>query len=369
MKTNKRLRVVFSSYDDVTNPYYAGGGARAIHEVAKNMRQDFDIRVISWNHSGKSHEKIDGVTYRRIGFSFIPPRVGMFLFQLLLPLFCLTQSFDVWIESFGPPFTTSFLPWFTRKPVVGVVHMLASAEIKRKYGIDLSSLENLGISQYSKIIATQPAMQKEIMRINPQVVCSVIENGVNLPTISRKEKNTILFLGRIEMNQKGIDLLLKIFSLLPVKFQQRYTLAIAGSGLKKEEEKLKKAIAAVNKHGSIQFLGRVEGTKKETLLAESLCMMITSRFETYSMVALEALISGLPVLCFDIPGLQWMPENGVKKIPSFDTKKFSSSLRLLLEDTQSRKRMSTAGRAYAKTRTWDHVADAYISYIHKQFSV
>jgi len=122
------MKIVFSNYDDVNNPYYGGGGAYAIHEVAKRLAKRHKVTVVTGNYPNAKTQFIDSVEYRRIGLSFLEPKLSQLIFHLLLPYYFRKSSFDVWIESFTPPFSTSFLPFFGRGRVIGLAHMLAGED-------------------------------------------------------------------------------------------------------------------------------------------------------------------------------------------------------------------------------------------------
>src|SRR5258708_35921098 len=209
------MKITISTFDDIKNPYYGGGGAIATHELAKSLSLKNIVEVISWNHSNIRYEIIDNVHYNRVGVSFLNPKVSMLLFQICLPFIAIQKTYDVWIESFGPPLTTSFLSLFIKKPIIGIVHMLASEDMVRKYKISLFSfIEKLGISKYKNIVVTTGNIAKQIAIMNKYANITIISNGVTImnTNIMYRKKAQILFLGRIEVNQKGLDLLIDIFN-------------------------------------------------------------------------------------------------------------------------------------------------------------
>lgn len=362
-----KQKIIISSYDDIRNPAYGGGGAVALHELAKRLSSSYEITFISWNHSGKSREEIDGVKYSRIGFHFFHPKIAMLLFQILLPILALSKKYDVWIESFGPPFTTSFLPAFTKKPVIGVVHMLAAEDMRRKYGIDLRKIEKAGIRKYQYIITTSQSVQKKIKALSKTCHCQIISNGITpVSIINPKKKKQILFLGRIEVDQKGLDLLLKAFEQFSQKSKESYKLIIAGSGIKEETQKLQEMINTCPLKKRIILKGRVEGKEKEKLLKESICLTVPSRFETYSLVALEGLAHGVPVISFDIEGLRWASPDLVKKVTPFDTEELALALVEVIQNVKHRAQVSKKGVEYARKFSWDHIVDMYRDYLEKQ---
>lgn len=353
-------KILFSTYDDIKNPHYAGGGARAIHEIAKRLAKKYDIEVISWNHSGVKYETIDGVRYARIGTPYCNPKLGNLLFQISLPLIVMMRQFDLWIESFGPPFTTSYLPLFTRKPVLGVVHMLSSDDMKRKYKISLSGIENRGLRLYKSIVATSTSLKSTIKKITPNSKISVIGNGI--PSVYEGPINFgkyFLFLGRIEIDQKGIDLLLQSFDVFKKTDKSNYRLVIAGFGSSAEEKVLKAKIAKSEYKKSISFRGRVEGRARHNLYKNAACVLVPSRFETFSMVALEALSYGKPVVAYDIRGLKWLPQTASLKVKAFDVNLFANGMRIIVGNGKQAIKSARLGKEYARKYTWDILSDKY----------
>ena len=357
-------RLIISTFDDITSPHYAGGGAIAVHELAKRLAGTYSLEVFSWNHSGMDREVIDGVSYRRFGFGFLHPKLSMALFQLTMPILAITQKYHLWLESFSPPFTTSMLPLFTGKPVVGIVHMLAADDMTRKYKIPIFKIiEKYGIQTYSQIITTTEQIKSRLALINPRASINVISNGIeevsHPPT---KKLKQILFIGRFEIDQKGLDLLIPAFK----KFSQQnknYRLIFAGQGSAKELNKLNEL---AKRHGikqKIIFSGYVTGKQKQQLLNRSACMVISSRFETFSLVALEAMAAGLPIVCFDIDGLGWISKQAAIKAEPFSISQFATAIQQVTTDSGLVKSMQTAGIKYAEKYTWETIAGQYHRYI------
>jgi len=362
-KPMKKTRIVFSNYDDVRHPVYAGGGATAIHEVAKRLARDFEVTVLTGNYPGAKDKIVDGVMYIRIGFRFFAGRSGQLMYHACLPWHVMTKKYDVWIEGFTPPFSTSFTPLFTRKPVIGLVHMLSGKDMVRKYHLPFHRVENIGLRFYHHFIVLTEQSAEEIRAHNPSADIRIIGNGVHLPPSPNNPISAgyLAYLGRIEIDQKGLDVLLAAYA--KVHKESDISLHIAGSGSKIEMERLEKLIDSHGLRGSVELLGRIEGEKKCEFLRHAMIGIIPSRYETFSLVMLEMMSYGIPVVAFDIPGTAWVPKNALIRVPAFSVDALASSIMEVVQDQTLREAISKAARAYAKTRDWDAVGKSYEQHI------
>ncbi len=359
------MRIIFSSYDDIKNPYYAGGGAWAIHEVALRLTKKFQVTVLTGNYpSAVQEETIDGVKYERLGPVFCGPHIGQLIFHFLILVQVICRSFDVWFESFTPPFSTSLLPLFTRKPVIGVAHMLSGQDMRRKYFFPFDWIERVGLRAYSHCIATTEHFRRKIIAINRHANVTVVPNGVAVDALyaTKKTPEYILYFGRIEMDQKGLDLLLQAYTIIQDTLP--LPLVIAGHGTKSEREKLKALITVLKIDDKVRLLGRVSGDKaKKQLFENSFVCVLPSRFETFSMVALEAFASGTPLVAFDIEGLVWIPATAMVKVPPFDATSLARGVTDLWQNKAKWKGLADGGPVFAKRYDWDTIANRYTSLI------
>lgn len=353
--------IIISNYDDIKNPYYAGGGAYAVHEVAKRLSKSFNVTVITGTYPGAKNQKIHGVAYERIGTDFGGPKIGQLMYQTLLPYHVSRKKFDLWVESFTPPFSTNFLQLYTKKPVVGLIHMLASEDMKRKYKLPFDVVENAGLKTYNYFISTSEIIREKIKQLNPKATIEIIPNGIEkIKLNTRRKKEYILFLGRIEVNQKGLDLLLEGFK--KIHKTVPYKLAIAGNGEEKQIAILKSLIVKKELEDSVVLLGRVDGEKKKEVFEKSVCMVLPARFETFSIVALEALAYGVPLISFDIPGLSWIPNTCRVTVKSFDVQTLAKKIKSVSQDVVLQKQLIKNGKKLTEKYTWDHIAEKYQQY-------
>jgi glycosyltransferase involved in cell wall biosynthesis len=351
MKQPKK-KVIFSSYDDIHNPYYGGGGAHAISAIAKRLAPFFDITIITANYPGGKNMREDGVHYKRIGPSSIDPRTGQLVFSSLLPWYATHEEYDIWFESFTPPFSTSFVPLFTKKPVVGLVHMLASEDMERKYKLPFHLVENQGLKTYKNFLVLSEIFKKRIEKINKDAKFFVIPNGVENIIYKKGEKKEeyILFIGRLEFDQKGLDLLLDAYRSICNKTQIK--LVIAGSGLEKDIIQLKKVIKDYQLEDRVELVGRVTGETKDLLFKNASFVATSSRYETFSLVTLEAMAYGKPVVTFAIDALQWFPKNCVLQVPPFDVEQFGQAMYRLATEKKLRKQLIANSKKILPNYSW-----------------
>ncbi len=355
-------RLVISIYDSFHNPYYSGGGPIVVHEVAKRLTGKFSITVLTGNYPGAKDSQIDGVIYKHIGledwFSSLTS------FQFLLPYQLGKEQFDVWIESFNPPYSTAFLPLFTNKPVIGLAHILSGEVMKAKYGLPFDIYEKAGLRLYKQVIVPTEQLASDIQKTSPKTQTVIIPNGLvhrDLPPVPSSE-HYMLFLGRLDWKQKGLDMLIKSYAL--IKDRIPYKLYLAGHGTDNEIAFLRELIHKNNLEEYIILKGRVEGDQKDMMLANTDFVVIPSRYEGMSLVALEAFAYKKPIVCFDIPGFQWVehPRIALKAKP-FDLHEYAQLMVVLAREENTRLEMGERAYNLIKEYNWDRTAKNYEDFI------
>ena len=363
------MKIIISNYDDLKNPYYGGGGAKMLHEIAKRLSKKNQVIIICGSYKGSFDQVVDGVSYKHIGIKFGGPLFEQAAFSLMLPIYALKETYDMWIENFVPPHSTNFVPLFTKKPVIGITSILDAGQFSRKYKLPFYLIENIGIRQYKHIIALSESMKKRVQKFNPLANVRVILAGVdnNLLRLKTTERNYILYLGRIDVYQKGLDILIESWKKIASE-NKGIKLVIAGSGAKSEEEQLKNMIKKNNLEGSIKLLGKVKGAKKENLLTNCLFSVVPSRFESFGIVALEVLAVGKPLICFDIDGFSWIPKDLCIKVHNLNSDDLAKSMNELIKKRSLRNRLSANSRNFAQKFNWNSVAEKYEKFIHEVVS-
>ena len=140
--------------------------------------------------------------------------------------------------------------------------------------------------------------KEESIKINPNYFIS--PNGIQLPeriktNFSKRIK--AVFIGRQDINQKGLDLLLKAIKKIHTNLKEaNFTLTIYGP----PRYDYKKVSELIEEYGISDIVFNTErgirGKEKEDILLSSDLFVLTSRFEGMPMGLIEALGYGVPVL-------------------------------------------------------------------------
>jgi len=354
-----RRRVVISSFDSPGNRDYGGGGAEVVEMVAGWLASHFEVTVVTAARHGGAEVR-DGVRYRYLPAGWAGPRAGQLLFHAMLPFWARRLPHDLWIESFTPPFSTSFLPLFSRARVVGLAQSLSGESMWRRYRVPFFVVERLGLRFYRDVVVLNDADRALVRRYSPSATIQVIPNCVDLPRLDERllgHGEHVLFLGRIDVWLKGLDLLLSAYA----RGALAMPLLVAGAGTSSEERKLAALLAATG--GDVRWLGQVTGQRKRDLLERCAFVVLPSRHEAFGLAALEAMAYGKPVVHFDLPSLRWM--GGDVRVRPFDLGALAREMRALADDETARRELGRAAHAAAQRYGPEQMSQRYLTLVRQ----
>ncbi|MCX8008882.1 MAG: glycosyltransferase family 4 protein [Patescibacteria group bacterium] len=354
------LKIVISNYDDIRNPYYCGGGAYAVHEIAKFLAKRHDVTVVCGKYKGYQDHVIDGVQYVHTGVTFGGPLTGQIFFSGFLPFAIRKFPFDVWFENFTPPHSTNMLQIFTKKPVIGITTILDAQKFSDKYHLPFFVIENHGLKLYKYLIALSPAIQQRIFEKNNKAEIRVIPLGISREYFESKtsEGSYVYFLGRLDIYQKGLDLLVDAWAIVSRQYPN-ISLKIIGEGTPKDHKKLEEHIKKLNLQNTVYLTGRKSGEEKIRLMQHGIAAVFPSRFETFGLAVLESLAVGKPVICSDIEGFSWIDPKACVKIPLSDSEKLAHSIIEVIRNKRLRMMYKEKSKKFAKSFAWNRIAEQY----------
>lgn len=372
------MKIIHLIYDDLKNPWCGGGGALRTLEIYKRIVKGNDIVVISGSFPKcKRYEEIQGIKYFRVGFS-----LNYFISRVTYSIgamWCILMTpHDILIEDFSahsPVF--SFL--FSRKPIIGIFqNLFGKHELKRFKGIKkirgVLSLwfETIAIKSFKHTISVSEFLKKDMLSYNEKYEVTVIYNGIEdmLFAAKSQEKNYILYLGRFDIEQKGIDMLLNAYKILHTHWQSASEkdlpdLLIVGRG--KDENPIKEMIDSLNLSDKVKVIPPVSGEAKRKMLEECLFICMPSRFESFGIVAGEASACGKAVIGTKIEGFATTiidRETGIL-VENENPLALAEAIKTLVNDDDLRKSLGQKGRAWSKQFNWDIVAQEQFEYYKK----
>jgi glycosyltransferase involved in cell wall biosynthesis len=358
------MKILHIIYDDTENPWCGGGGALRAREVNEYLSDMNRITVFTGNFQGARNETVNGVTYVRIGSksSYVISRI---CFTILVPFYIKRFKSDIVVNDCSY-FAPCFASLYTKSPCLNIIHHLMGKHSFGLYsllGLVPFTVEKLFLRTFKNILTPSKGVKREVQKRYPDKNVRNIPNGVSdaLFDLVPEEKNFVLFLGRIDVYMKGLDILLGSFSLIR---NRTLVLKMAGSGKKGDVRKVKKMISDLKLEKDVEFLGRVSEENKRELLRTCLFLVMPSRFEGWGITAIEANAAGKPVLGTKIEGLSEAVNNGQTAllVEPENREELASSIDYLVENHELRKSLGEQGRSWAKRLSWKAVAEEQFSF-------
>lgn len=249
-------------------------------------------------------------------------------------------------------------------------HTHPSENLKNEpYGFLTKFLVKQFYPKANKVVAVSSGIKEDLIKnFNvPEKKIAIIYNPIDINNIRmlseehvdhpwfRERIPIIVSVGRLT-RQKGFPYLLKAFSILRKSFYCR--LLIIGDG--EERESLIKMAEDSGYRGDIEFIGFQKNPFK--YMAKASIFVLSSIFEGFGNVIVEAMALGLPVISTDCPsGPSEIIENGESGllVPVRDEYALADSILDVLTNNELREKLIKGARKRAETFTMDKVIKYY----------
>jgi D-inositol-3-phosphate glycosyltransferase len=175
----------------------------------------------------------------------------------------------------------------------------------------------------------------------------------------------ILFVGRIEP-LKGLDTLIKAVACLRVKdLAEPVHLVVVGGDPDAAPEEMTAEMARVQKMCDdltvgkmVAFLGKRDQDTLPYYYSAAEVVVMPSHYESFGMVALEAMACGTPVIASQVGGLAFLVQDGITgyTVPDGDDDVLCEKLNALLGDAELRRTLGRNAAEVAQDYAWEKIA-------------
>jgi phosphatidylinositol alpha-mannosyltransferase len=247
---------------------------------------------------------------------------------------------------------------------VGTFHAFARSNVGYYYGRPL--LHPYLAHLHRGIAVSEPA-RGFVNRYFPEFQLQVIPNGIDVDTYRpglapirhlRDDKLNILFVGRLE-KRKGLGDLLRAYRAVKPRVPRSRLIIVGDGPLRGRVE----SYATRHRLPDVVIAGFVPDSVKPRYYcsADVFCAPATGA-ESFGVVLLEALASGLPVVATEVPGYMSVLEPGRDSVTvqPKNWRELAASLVILARDPELRTRMSDYALQKARRYSWDRIASEVV---------
>ncbi|MCC6236181.1 MAG: glycosyltransferase [Dehalococcoidia bacterium] len=172
------------------------------------------------------------------------------------------------------------------------------------------------------------------------------------------EARVLLAVGRLEP-LKGFDILVRALAQLTVDAEVVLWIAGGDERSAPERARLEAVAHEVGVGDRVRFLGAVPHEELPTYYNAADVVVVPSFYESFGLVALEAMASGVPVVASRVGGLVATVSDGRTGylVPWRCPEPFAEKVDLLLRNEPLRRALGEAGRASMERFSWESVAE------------
>lgn len=234
-----------------------------------------------------------------------------------------------------------------RRPVVATFHMTAPSALWYRIFRPVVRHAARRIALRVAVSEQARAYAESVLPGEYRIVPNAIDTRAYGPARNGRGEPRILFVGRPDP-RKGLDVLVRAFE----RLGGGATLELVG--VAPGEVELRPGVVAhgrVSEEDRIRLLGEAD-----VLCAPSL------GGESFGIVLVEGMASGLPVVASSIPGYRAvLPPGAGRLVPPGDDRVLAEALAELVGDPELRARLGAAGRREAARYDWARVADELVA--------
>ena len=373
-------------------PRIVGGIARVVHDLSKRLIKDgHEVTVVTYrdNADVPEYENDKGVNVYRVDNYMIHPNNFIdWIMQLNFNMLSKATEIINKEGGFDVIHAHDWLVTYAAKslknaydiPIVATIH---ATEAGRNSGIHdetqryINDTEWLLTYEATEVIVNSNYMKNEIQRLFglPFDKINVIPNGINLSNFTGIERDydfrrqyamdnekIILYVGRL-VYEKGVQHLIAAMPKILLNYNDA-KLIIAGRGGMMDELRAEASNLGLN--DKIYFTGYLNSKQVQQMYKCADVAVFPSTYEPFGIVALEAMLAGVPTVVSDVGGLDEIVTHGVDGMKSYagNANSIADSVTALLYDHQLATNVSKKAKQKVKDQfNWEKIAqDTHFTY-------
>ena len=373
-------------------PRIVGGIARVVHDLSKRLIKDgHEVTVVTYrdNADVPEYENDKGVNVYRVDNYIIHP--NNFIDWILQLNFNLVSKATEIINKEGGFDVIHAHDWLVANaakalknaygiPVVATIH---ATEAGRNSGIHddtqryINDTEWMLTYEASEVIVNSNYMKNELQRLFglPYEKINVIPNGINLSNFTGIERDydfrrqyamdnekIILYVGRL-VYEKGVQHLIAAMPKVLSNYHDA-KLIIAGRGGMMDQ--LRQEASNLGLNNKIYFTGYLDSKQVQKMYKCADVAVFPSTYEPFGIVALEAMLAGVPTVVSDVGGLDEIVTHGVDGMKAYagNANSIADSITALLYDHQLATNVAKKAKQKVKEQfNWEKIAqDTHFTY-------
>ena len=373
-------------------PRIVGGIARVVLDLSKRLIKDgHEVTVVTYrdNADVPEYENDKGVNVYRVDNYMIHPNNFIdWIMQLNFNMLSKATEIINKEGGFDVIHAHDWLVTYAAKslknaydiPIVATIH---ATEAGRNSGIHdetqryINDTEWLLTYEATEVIVNSNYMKNEIQRLFglPFDKINVIPNGINLSNFTGIERDydfrrqyamdnekIILYVGRL-VYEKGVQHLIAAMPKILSNYNDA-KLIIAGRGGMMDELRAEASNLGLN--DKIYFTGYLNSKQVQKMYKCADVAVFPSTYEPFGIVALEAMLAGVPTVVSDVGGLDEIVTHGVDGMKSYagNANSIADSVTALLYDHQLATNVSKKAKQKVKDQfNWEKIAqDTHFTY-------
>lgn len=323
-------------------PRIVGGIARVVHDLSKRLIKDgHDVYVITYKDGdAPEFENDKGVKVYRVNNYIINPNNFIdWVMQLNFNMIAKANEIIAKEGIFDVIHAHDWLVAYAAKTLknsygTSLVSTIHATEAGRNSGIHdetqryINDTEWLLTYESSEVIVNSNFMKNDLQRLFglPFEKINVVPNGISLTNFNGVERDyefrrqyaadnekIILFMGRL-VYEKGVQHLISAMPKILAGYNDA-KLVIAGKGGMIDE--LKAQVNAMGIGHKVYFTGYLNQKQVCKMYKCADISVFPSTYEPFGIVALEAMLAGVPTVVSDVGGLNEIVEHGVNGMKSY----------------------------------------------------